>query len=230
MNELKPQAFITEWYFTSEPKQKEAGTALWFPCCSGVKSSSRMNSIHYGLWRARNFGCPCLPVSQRNYAQGSSTGLWLYVTEAMSGLQTGSDELEAVSIWPCEELFHAAALHHFSLHWETQLQEERKPLKAVEAPKQSGHYQPVFFLLNLSHYGRQSAYTQSCVRKPLLQSRVLSQAARQRCWVLSVRVCVWCVKFHNLSQFSVEGNRRSKGYFCPILIKPHSIFSLIHHC
>ncbi len=75
----------------------------------------------------------------------------------MSESQTGSDELQAIDIWTCEERFCATALHQFSLHWETQLQEERKPPKAVESPKQSGHYQPDFFLLNLSPYGRHSA-------------------------------------------------------------------------
>lgn len=136
----------------------------------------------------------------------------------MSELQTGSDERKAsLTLWGA--FFPAAVLHRFSLCWETQLQEERKPPKAVESPKQSNHYQPVFFLLNLSHYGRHSicqlcsAYTQSRARR-----------GAGYFLFMCVCVCPWCVKSHNLIKFSVEGNTGSKCNFCPILIKANLIF------
>lgn len=34
-----------------------------------------MNSIYYSRWRASHSGCPCLPVSERNYAPASSAPL-----------------------------------------------------------------------------------------------------------------------------------------------------------
>lgn len=48
----------------------------------------------------------------------------------------------------------------------TQLQEEGEPPKAAESPKQSSHYQSVFFLLNLSYYGRTELCEEATVAEP----------------------------------------------------------------
>lgn len=81
------------------------------------------------------------------------------MSEEVSKSQTGREELKAVGVRPCEQrLFHQS-----SLRLETQLQEERKPPKAVESPKQSGHYQPVRFVLDLSRDGRHSAQCEEAI-------------------------------------------------------------------
>lgn len=223
MNELKPQPFITEWYFTSEPQQKEAGTAQWFPRCSGVKSSPRMNSIHYGLWRASNFGCPCLPISERNYAQASSASLAIrrcrVVTEEMSESHTGSDELEAVDVWPCVEQF--CSIGPPSVGKRSCRRRENLP-RLLSRPNKAAI---ISLLLNLSPYGRHPAlpthravWGGHCYRA---ESRAKSHARGVGYFLF---VFPWRVKSHKLIQLSAEGNAGSKCHFCPVLIAPNSIF------
>lgn len=40
-----------------------------------------MNSLYYSRWRASHSGCPCLPVSERNYAHSSSAPLAVWRCE-----------------------------------------------------------------------------------------------------------------------------------------------------
>lgn len=195
MNELKSRAFITERYFTSELKTQEAETALWFPCCSAVKSSRRMNSSHCGVWSVRNFGCPCALETMHKPHQlhqlYEDVALWLRKCQsrrqaAMSSRPSASDLVRSDSLWPPS--IGSPSVGKRSCRRRENLPRllSRPNKAAIISPTCSVWViMPTLWLL-----------TESCVRRPLLQSRVPSQVTRQRCWVISVYVCMCVCDIH----------------------------------